>query len=166
MPGFRCAICDQLHDHLPRDIGYRRPDPYLEVPEAERERRVYENDDLCTIDGDAFMIRCVLYVPILGEDEDGQFGWGVWATISEDDYDAYLEAWDNDAEDELPPFVGQIANEIEPYPGSRGLDVTVRAYSGGQRPLLTVIAEDHPLGVDQRHGITVETWHNHVEQFS
>ena len=163
MPGFHCATCGQLHDHLPRDIGYRRPDPYLELPEAERERRAYEDDDLCTIDGDTFMIRCILYLPI-GADE-GQFGWGVWASVSEDDYYGYLDAWDNDIEDEMPPFVGQIANEIAPYPGSRGLDVTVKTCSGGQRPRLTVVSDSHPLGVDQRQGITVEQWHKIVERF-
>jgi hypothetical protein len=120
MPGFRCATCDRVHDHLPRDIAYRRPDRYFDVPEEERERRVYEDDDLCTIDGDAFMIRAILYTPIGGGD-DGQSGWGVWVAVSEDDYYRYLEAWDSDTEDEMPPFVGQIANEIVPYPGSRGV---------------------------------------------
>ena len=163
MPGFRCAICDKLHDHVLRDIGYRRPDRYFDVPEVERERRVYEDDDLCTIDGDAFMIRGVLYVPIDGGDE--RFGWGVWVTVSEDDYYGYLDAWDNDTEDETPPFVGQIANAIAPYPGSEGLDVTVKLRSGGQRPLLTVISDNHALGVDQREGITPEKAHSFVASF-
>jgi hypothetical protein len=163
MPEFRCGVCDRLHDHLPRDIGYRRPDAVLDMPAEERERRVYEDDDLCTIDSDTFMLRGILYTPI---DDGGQFGWGVWVTVSENDYYGYLDAWDNDAEDETPPFVGRIANEIVPYPGSRGLDVTVKPRSGGQRPQLTVISDVHPLGVDQRRGITVEKSHRLVSHFS
>jgi hypothetical protein len=164
MAGFQCAICGGHHDHLPRDIAYRRPDRYFDVPEAERERRVYEDDDLCTIDGAIFLIRGVLYVPIDGGEE--RFGWGIWVTVAEDDYYGYLDAWDNDTEDEAPPFVGQIANEIAPSPGSGGLDVTVTLLSGGQRPLLTVISDRHALGVDQRQGITAEQAHSFVQHFS
>lgn len=163
MAGFRCAYCDQLHEGPPRDVAYRRPDRYFDVPEGEQERRVYADDDLCTIDGDHFMIRAVLFLPIDGGDE--RFGWGVWVEVSENDYYGYLDAWDNDFEDELPPFVGQIANEIVPYPGSAGLDVTIKTQSGGQRPLLTVISDSHPLGVDQRQGITEEQAHHFLDHF-
>ena len=99
------------------------------MPEEERDRRIYESDDLCAIDGDLFMIRGVLYLPIDGGEE--RFGWGIWVSVLEDDYYAYLDAWDNDTEDESPPFVGQIASAITPYPGAAGLDVLVKPQSGG-----------------------------------
>jgi hypothetical protein len=162
--GFDCGVCGKRHDHLPRDIGYRRPDPFLDVPKAERQERAYESDDLCVVDGEMFMIRGVLYLPIDGGAE--RFGWGIWVTVLESDYYRYLNAWDHDSEDETPPFVGQIANAIAPYPGSRGLDVTVRLRSGGQRPTFTVISEGAPLGIDQRQGISPEKAHSFVAQFA
>src|SRR4051812_20365407 len=162
MPGFQCATCGRQHDHLPRDIAYRRPDAYFDVPAEERERRIEANDDCCMIDGQLFMIRGILYVPI---DDGEHFGWGVWATVSEDDYCGYLDAWGNDEEDETPPFVGKIANEIVPYPGSRGLDVTVKMQSGGERPRFTVISDSHPLGLDQRHGVSAKQVHDLVAHF-
>jgi hypothetical protein len=162
MPGFQCATCGRQHDHLPRDIAYRRPDAYFDVPEDERERRVQLSDDLCMIDEETFMIRGILYVPV---SDGGQFGWGVWAAVSRDDYCIYLDAWENDTEDETPPFVARIDNEIAPYPGSRGLDVTVKLQSGGQRPRFTVITDSHPLGADQRAGVTDEQAHSFVAHF-
>src|SRR5262245_28244207 len=112
MPGFECGVCGRLHDHLPRDIAFRRPDLYLAIPEEERDRRAEANDDLCIIDGTLFLIRGMLYLPISGD--GGRFGWGIWAAVSEDDYCTYLDAWENDTEDETPPFVGQIANALAP----------------------------------------------------
>jgi hypothetical protein len=146
-----------------RDVAFRRPDAYFDVPEEDRERRIYEDDDLCTIDGDQFMIRGVLYLPIHGGEE--RFGWGIWVAVSEDDYYGYLDAWDNDTEDEAPPFVGQIASAIMPYPGAVGLDVTVKLRSGGSRPTFTVISDTHPLGVDQRRGISREQAHGFVAPY-
>jgi hypothetical protein len=161
--GFRCGICDRFHDHVARDIAFRRPDAYFDVPEEERERRVYETDDLCTIDGDLFLIRGVLYLPIDGLEE--RFGWGIWVSISEDDYYDYLDAWDNDTEDETPPFAGQVASAIAPYPGALELDVTVKLRSGGSRPTFTVISDMHPLGIDQRKGISEQKAHAFLEHY-
>ena len=82
MPGFRCGVCDRLHDHLPLDIGYRRPELYFSVPEDERASRIEENDDLCIVDDSIFLVRGVLFLPI--QESDEQFGWGVWVRIGED----------------------------------------------------------------------------------
>jgi hypothetical protein len=159
MPGFQCGTCGRLHDHLPRDIGYRRPDAYLAIPEEERERRAEVTNDLCIVDGTLFLIRGMLYLPIT---DGGRFGWGIWAAVSEDDYCTYLDAWESDTEDETPPFAGRLANALSPYPGAEGLDVVVKLRSGGQRPLFTVVSEHHPLGVEQRAGISDEKAHSFV----
>jgi len=164
VPGFRCGVCDRLHDHLPRDIGYRRPELYFSVPAAERADRVEENDDLCIIDGSIFLIRGVLYLPI--PDSDEQFGWGIWVSVSEADYYGYLDAWDNDTEDATPPFVGQVASAITPYPGAAGLDVMVKLQSGGSRPTFTVISDTHPLGIDQRQGVSEAKAHDFITYYS
>ena len=161
MPGFRCGVCDRLHDHLPRDIGYRRPEQYFEVPEAERPRRVYETDDLCVIDGKTFLIRGVLYLPIRGGDE--RFGWGVWASVGKRDFQRYMHAWEQDREDQVPPFAGRLASEIRAYPDSDRLELSVKLRSGGERPLFTVRSKTHPLGVDQQTGISEEKAHSFVE---
>jgi hypothetical protein len=163
MPGFRCGTCNKLHDHLPRDIGYRRPDVYLTIPEEERARRAYETDDLCVIDGKTHLIRGVLYLPIKGGEE--RFGWGVWVLVSEADYNRYLDAWDDDTEDAVPPFVGRLSNRLPPYPDADGVEVMVKLRSGGSRPLFTVRSVEHPLGMDQRDGITPEKAHSFVAHF-
>ena len=161
MPGFRCGVCDRLHDQLPRDVAYRRPTPHFEVPEGERARRVYETDDLCVIDGETYLIRGVLYLPIKGGDE--RFGWGVWARVGRRDFQRYMHAWEHDTEDRVSPFAGRLASDLPAYPGSDHLELTVRLQSGGERPLFTVRSKTHALGVDQREGITLAKAHSFVE---
>jgi hypothetical protein len=161
--GFQCGSCSRYHDHLPRDIGYRRPDPYLAIPEEERDSRSDATDDLCIVDGTTFLIRGMLYLPI---DDGGRFGWGVWAAVSKDDYCCYLDAWENDTEDETPAFPGYLASALDPYPDSSGLALTIKLRSGGQRPLFTVVSEQHPLGMDQRAGISEEKAHSFVARWA
>jgi hypothetical protein len=163
MPGFQCGVCGRAHDHLPRDIAFRRPDAYFDVPEAERERRIQIDDDLCIIDESDFFIRGILYLPF--KDGTGQFGWGVWARVSDYDFRSYLAAWTSDTENLVLPFPGQLASALDPYPGSSGLDLSVALQSGGQRPVFTVVSADHPLGVDQRQGISEEQTHSFVAPF-
>lgn len=163
MPGFRCGVCDRLHDHLPRDLGYRRPASYFSVPEHERVSRVQENDDLCIIDGSTFLIRGVLYLPIRESDE--QFGWGVWARVGEGAFKRYLDAWRHNTEDQVDPFPGWLSGNVGPYEGSDGLEVAV-VLVPRERPRFTVRSELHPLGVDQRRGISEEKAHGFVAPYS
>jgi len=44
--------------------------------------------------------------------------------------------------------------------------VMVKLHSGDQRPLFTVVSEQHPLGVDQRVGITEEKAHSFVVRWA
>ena len=72
---YRCETCGQTHDGLP-DLGFRWPDPYFDVPESERATRVKGNSDTCAIDDEAFYIRGVILMPLLGTSD--HFGLGVW----------------------------------------------------------------------------------------
>lgn len=160
MAGFQCGSCGKLHDHLPRDLAYERPASYFGVPEPERERRVRISNDLCSIDDEHFFIRGVLYLPIHQSDE--QFGWGVWVEVMRADFDQYVSAWKRDVEDTVPAFPGLLDGGVQPYPESDRLEVWVKLRSGGQRPVFTVVSEEHPLGVDQRAGISEERAHSFV----
>jgi len=155
--GFVCGICGKQHDHEPMAIAYRRPASFFTIPKEERDRRVQCNDDLCAIDGRQFFIRGVLELPIRGTDTS--FDWGVWARVDQRDFQRYLDAWRADTEDDVPPFSGWLSGGPASYPDSDGLEVSVRLRSGGLRPDFTVRSASHPLGVDQRQGISLEKAH-------
>lgn len=150
---FRCTTCDEEHEGLP-DLGCDAPDPYLEVPEEEREKRTTYSLDRCTVldeDGEEhFFIRGVAFIPIKGQSEP--FGVGVWVSQSEANFDRYL-----DDEEEMEPTFGWLANRLAFYEDSTFLLKTRVHFSGeGKRPTIELEPTDHPFAVDQREGITLE----------
>jgi hypothetical protein len=157
MAGFQCGICGKQHDHAPMAMAFRRPAAFFTVPEAEREQRVWANDDLCVVDRQVFLIRGVLELPIVGTSRT--FDWGLWARVEQPDFQRYVDAWRDDTEDDVPPFTGWLAGGPKSYPESDGLDVSIRLRSGGIRPAFTIVSNEHPLGVDQRQGISLEKAH-------
>ena len=157
---FECAICGQYHGEPLRDIAYKYPAEYFTVPADEREKRVFVSDDFCVIDDKVFVIRGLLCLPIDGTDEE--FRWGVWAVISQDDFKRYLELWDSPAAEAEPPFMGRLSGGIHAYQDSDLLPVSVHLQSGNKRPVFKVISEEHPLGRDQRQGISQEKAHSFV----
>lgn len=157
---FKCSFCGQTHDELP-EISYMRPAAYFELPQDQREERAGYTDDLCIIDGERFFIRGTLPLPI--KDTDDQWSWGVWAEVFEVNYERYLDLWDAEEADEEPPFWGRLSGGVKAYPDSDELEVNVYLQSGNQRPIFKVVPEDHPLGIAQREGVTMEQIHSFIE---
>lgn len=135
-------------------LAYRRPSLFLEIPEEEIDLRTKCNEDLCVIDDEKFFIRGVLKLPI--RETDNHFAWGVWIQVAQVDFERYLDLWDTENVTDETSMTGHLANEIETYVGSEGLEVHVHLQAEKQRPLFVVDSEQHPLGVDQRIGITSE----------
>lgn len=157
----RCASCGQQHpDGLPLDVAFRRPVHYLRVPEAERKRRIRESDDLCVIDGHEFLVRGVLYVPILGT--SASFGWGFWALVPADKFRIVVRRWKEDASDE-PAFEGTLSVDPPGYAGLLGQAVRVQLGSTTNRPQFTFPrSATHLLACEQRDGISLARAHEIV----
>lgn len=157
--GYTCGICGRVHDELPMDLAHRRPGHIFRVPEEEWSRRVYLTDDLCVIDDREFLIRGVLPLPVKGSDQE--FRWGTWALVDQQDFTRYLELWEDD-EGRQGPFPGWLSGGIRDYADSDMFEVQVQPQRQGQRPRFEVISQEHPLGIDQRQGITMERVHEFV----
>ena len=149
----RCSVCGKEHDLSESEVGYQLPDEYFAIGEAERAKRGRATDDVCELDGRSF-IRGLLIVPVRGEVRD--FGWGVWAEVSESVFRHYLETWSNPDQSKEPPFPGHLANSLPGYEQTMGLSVELKLSGPTTRPLFTVLDPVHVLGRDQREGIPFE----------
>jgi hypothetical protein len=153
---FKCSDCGAIHEGSP-SIGYRMPDPYACLSEAERTATGTLSSDLCTIAHDErtdYFIRAVLEVPIHGIAEP--FLWGVWVSLSEQSFNRYVETYDDPVEGD--GFFGWVSNAISAYPLHRSRPADVFVQSGGRRPRIMLHRgdpEDDPLVIDQVHGISV-----------
>ena len=148
---FKCHTCDETHEGLPH-IGFDYPDPYFDIPEEERDQRVFLTSDLCSIDDEDFFIRGVIEIHVHGEDHP--FGFGVWVSQKKENFQTYQ---DNFETDEIGPFFGWLSNRLGCYDEDTTCLKTMAHFrSDGQRPFIEVESTDHPLAIDQHNGITLE----------
>lgn len=150
--GFRCKTCDEEHEGLP-DIGFQKPDPWFDVPEDERARRVVLTADTCSIDDEDFFIRGVLALPIVDGEPGESFGFGVWVSQKKENFERYLASPDSA---EIGPFFGWLSTRIGYYAEDTFLLKTRAHFRGGDlRPAIELEPTDHPLSIDHHQGITL-----------
>lgn len=153
--GFVCGICGERHAGLPLDIGYQLPDCVWALPEEERAVQARFNTDLCQFEERNFL-RGILYVPI--PELNDSFGWGVWAEVTQQVFDRYLEIFERDARAE-PPAVGTLANAVPGYPDSLGRKLEIRFSTSEQRPRLVMVQGEGSLAEDQLQGLSYACYH-------
>lgn len=153
---YTCPCCSQSFSGV-YDIGFDHPGPW---PHGNRETEGIEDwqvgddrltPDLCKVD-QHFFVRCVLYLPIRGADEE--FGFGCWGSLSEDNFRAYVaNARTGD------PFDGAfswLANDLPCFESNDGVPCDLEPGAEGQRPRLFA-HQGHPLADAQRDGISFDT---------
>ena len=149
---YRCAVCGSLHEgtDVP-DLGMQFPDPYLDVPEQERDERTEHDSDTCIVrdeDGEHYFIRGVILIPVHGQDEP--LGIGVWVSQSRQNFERYR------ANEATAPTFGWLCNRIDFYQDSTyALKTRVHFHEDGQRPTIELEPTEHPLAVAQRDGISL-----------
>lgn len=153
---FTCSCCGKIHEGSP-SYAFNAPDQYACLSDEQKTTMARIDTDLCTIthdEGTDYFIRTVMEVPI--HDVAEPFTWGVWVSLSEKSFNRYVETYDAPLEGD--GFFGWLCNTLPWYPPTRSLPTNVEVQPNGMRPLLFLqheSAHDHPLIIDQRHGISV-----------
>ncbi|HEX9769267.1 MAG TPA: DUF2199 domain-containing protein [Kiloniellales bacterium] len=153
---FRCSCCGREITGLP-DLAYDAPAHYHDLPQAERSARARLGDDLCTIDNidnrDHF-VRGVLLLPVQGTDQT--FGFGVWVSLSAENYRRYVATFEDEDQSKLGAMFGWFCNRIPYYPDTLNLQSVVVPQDRRARPQVWIseVHANHPLYVEQRSGIT------------
>lgn len=150
---FKCEECGEIHEGSP-SFGCVAPDPWLAQTDEVREEGKIGSDLCCYADDGrpVCSIRTTLEVPIRGVDEP--FLWGVWVSVSWNDFIHYAETWGDP--DTSKPYFGHIANRL-PYNGFvYDLTADICPQSDDCRPLVKLHEADHPLYRDFIDGISIE----------
>ena len=77
-------------------------------------------------------------------------------TLSRKNFEIYTETFDGGRQDGLGPWFGWFSNRLEGYPETLNLKAQVRPQGGHVRPLVELEPTDHPLAIEQRHGISFD----------
>ena len=162
MAGFRCSRCDADHGELPFSYGSPAPRIWLDIPEAERAGRGELSSDQCILDGKWYSLLGLLEIPV--QAAAGPFAWHVWVSVSEPSFHRANELWHAKGRESEPPCFGWLQTEL-PYPGGTlGLKCRLHTREVGVRPFVELEPTEHPLALEQRHGITLARVQEIAEQ--
>ena len=106
------------------------------------------------IDRASFFIRGCLEIPVLGADEP--LVWGVWVSLSEQSFSAWLKVFEAELRSNVGPFFGWLNAWLKPYPETMNLKTRVHLRDHGLRPWIELEPTNHPLALEQRNGISVD----------
>lgn len=147
---FRCQTCDEIHKGMP-SFGAVAPLSYYVVPEAERASRCELGSDDCVIDHKFSFVRGCLEIPVHGADEPL-----VWVSLSEQDFNTWLVAFEEQHRSHLGPFFGGLNAGFRPYPETINIKTLVHLRDHGIRPRIELELTDHPLALEQHNGISID----------
>jgi hypothetical protein len=154
---WQCTSCGDWHRgimHLAAD----HPDPWphgtgYEPNSALRTDGDFLSEDFCVLDGEHFMVRCVLELPVAGLDEP--WTWGCWSSLSRENFDKYVAGFDSGEYEDDGPWFGWLCNTLPPlHVEGDSVALEVWPQSDRQRPLVVVEDHDHPLAIAQK-GLSV-----------
>jgi hypothetical protein len=160
--GWTCSVCGEDHAGIPFDWACAEP-TYWTGPQSEDD---FLEDDLCSWVDDGgtrcYFIRGILALPVADADET--LAYGVWSSLSEESFKRVLELWEDPARTDEPPYFGLLSNALPGYPNTLGLPLDVLTRELELRPSFVLHPGDHPLIVEQEHGITLARVHEIAEQ--
>ena len=150
---WRCASCGETHDELPA-AALRTPDVWFHANEQEQAEEFELTTDTCVWKDEHFFVRCVLRLPLA--DRQGTFDFGVWSTLSRDNFSRYMELYESPERTSLGPMFGWLSNALPGYPDTINMKCHVFPSEPGDRPVIELEPTDHPLAVQQQVGIRFE----------
>jgi hypothetical protein len=119
--------------------------------------------ETCVIHGQHFFVRGLIRVPIVGHGD--HFEWGVWASLSEENFWRTVDAWETPGRETAPPMFGWLSTELTAYDQpTLNLRTMVHTQPVGFRPHIEVEPTEHPLAVEQQTGIGWEALAARVKQ--
>ncbi len=154
---WKCSDCDLWHTGPMLDVGFDLPAPWSAKRRksgASRKARTFLDTEYCAIDGEHFFIRGVIRIPILGTPE--HFCWGVWGSLSRENFYRLVERDETRSEDAPPPMFSWLSNTLPGYPSDGSIKMMAHVQQLGTRPLFELEATTFALAVEQRRGISVQ----------
>lgn len=134
-------------------MSYSTMAPDVWSPSFEGDPNSMLSPDQCVIEGRHFFIRGLIEIPVIGSED--VFSWGVWVSLSRDNFARAVDVWNVEGREAEQPYFGWLGTELAPYPDSTtNLKTNAHTRPVGKRPFIELEPTDHPLAVEQRTGIT------------
>jgi hypothetical protein len=149
-----CSCCGKPYDKLSMAYALDEPDLWRSLDEEDRPHRGVIGTDTCVIDDKHYFIRGRIVIPVTNCEEP--FIWGTWASVSQESFVRFGQLWDTAVRENEPPLHGRFGSDIPIYPSTNGLPCRIVMKNARRRPSFEIEAQDHPLAIEQRNGITLD----------
>lgn len=161
MQGFNCRVCGQYHDEVPLSYRAEAPALWYELTVEARQHRAQLSMDTCVVDNQFFFVLGNIEIPIIASDQT--FTWTVWASLSQPNFERAIRLWNQPEREHEPPYFGWLSTSLAVYPETLNLKTHVHTGKVGQRFTIELEPTEHPLALEQRHGVTLERIHRLAE---
>ena len=151
MEKYKCEICGIKHNVF-GGMESPLPDLISEIPEEEKENRIYDMKGMCIVDKELLFGNGYILIEMENLEEP-IFCWKVWVQISIEDFQNNLEELKDGKRVELN---GKLLSQIPFYSKSEGLKSKVIAQLYDELEIEIRIDEDSKLKDDQSKPITKE----------
>ena len=149
---FVCHHCGQWHPGPPMGFDLVAPEHWSDDLAADPNSIL--EDEVCVIPGVGYFIHALLEIPVIDHHET--YLWTAWVSLSKDNFYRAVELWEQPGRESEPPYFGWLSSQIPGYQVSTlNLKTSLRTGPPGERPTIELEPTNHPLAVDQRHGITL-----------
>lgn len=162
---WKCDSCEEWHYGACLDFSYGAPVYWGAENEAANQATLVGSDlnklpanlldeDVCILDGEYYFVRGIIHLPIIGTNET--FRWGVWGSLSRENFEKFLATIDDPKRVELPPMFSWLSSSIDDYPDTVNIQMLAHIQEPPHRPNFELQSTDHPLSQEYHHGITPE----------
>jgi hypothetical protein len=122
---WKCGSCDEWHTGPCLDFGYDSPHYWSKEDEkaskkykllpswSKKHNKTFLTEDYCVTDDGYFYVRGLIHLPIIGAAET--FRWGVWESLSRENFNKLREMDDNPSRIELPSVFSWLSSRIPEY---------------------------------------------------
>lgn len=154
---WQCSCCGKWFNGIV-DLAADHPDPWPHGAEHEpnstlRTDSDFLSEDFCVLGGEHFMVRSVLEFPVHGWDQ--KWGFGCWTSLSKENFDKYVNAFDSGEHEDQGPWFGWLCNGVKGlYTDDQSIPLDVHPQTDRKRPLLIALDEDNAIARAQREGLS------------
>ena len=149
LEAWTCSRCGEPHSGIP-GYSFDAPWPWYISPERERSTSVL-SEDHCILRNEDYFLRGCVEIPIVGQNKP--FIWGVWVSLSRDNFSREQSLRNSPKRVEETPYFGWLSSRIQVYPDTLLLKTQVHSRGVGIAPYIELEPTDHLLAVEQRQGI-------------
>ncbi|MFN2511622.1 MAG: DUF2199 domain-containing protein [Pyrinomonadaceae bacterium] len=163
---WKCGSCEEWHTGACLDFSYDSPYYWTHEHEkasggdaalagsSEEQPATFLGEDFCAIEDQDFFVRGNIHLPIIGSADT--FRWGVWGSLSRENFETLLRMVDDAKRVELPPMFSWLSTQIDGYPDTLSLKMYAHIQEPDWRPTFELERTDHPLSQEYHNGITAE----------